>query len=312
MDNYIHFFPESGRSAELQLRHVGVEKCIPGHSYGPAVRDTYIIHIVLGGHGIFMFDQQTYHLGAGDGFLIEPGIQTFYRADDNDPWSYAWIAFRGSRCPEIIKEIGLSKESLTFHSNRSVELGNIVLSILMHKSGSKFDYYMNQSHVFRFFAVLMSDLEVKIGTNFGRNKIVSRAVRYIEENYSDPSIKVAQIAKQVNVERGYLYSLFMKYLNLSPQEYLMKFRLTKATDLLNHTELPVDKLALSCGYQDPVTFSKAFKKMFNVPPSRYRVMSRMNMTTISEQATIEELLHIMPEYSISDEYGNNNENDNNK
>ncbi len=308
MDNCILFFPESERFKELQLRHCGLERCKPGHGYGPAARDNYIIHIVLGGKGIFMFDQQTYHLSTGDGFLIEPGIQTFYRADDKDPWDYAWIGFAGTRCPEILKGLGLGKESLTFHSNRTRELLNIVLSMLTHKEFTQYDFYMNYSHLLRFMAILADDMEVKIGTNSGRNQIVSQAVRYIEEHYADPEIRVVDIAREVNVERGYLYTLFMKHLNLSPQDYLMKFRLTKATDLLNHSDYPIDKIAASCGYQDAVTFSKAFKRMFQVPPSKYRTLSRGNMLNISKHATVEDILNILPEYRTDLEYGDNNEN----
>ena len=131
--------------------------------------------------------------------------------------------------------------------------------------------------------MLLDDVEVKIGSRSQRNRIVSEAVRYIEESYGDPSIRVTEIAKTVNVERGYLYTLFMKNLGLSPQEYLLKFRLTKATDLLNHTELSIDKIALECGYQDPATFSKAFRKMFGIPPGRFRKRIREQMKTIPDR-----------------------------
>ncbi len=308
MDNCILFFPESTRFEELQLRHCGLERCKPGHSYGPAARDTYIIHIVLGGKGIFLFDQQTYHLGEGDGFLIEPGIQTFYRADDKDPWTYAWIGFIGSRCPEIVRRLGLSKESLTFHSSRSRELAGLVLSMLTHKTDTQYDFFMNYSHLLRFMAILAKDMEVKIGDHSGRNMTVSRAIRYIEENYADAGIRVVDIAKEVNVERGHLYTLFMKHLHLSPQDYLMKFRLTKATDLLNLTDYSIDQVAVNCGYQDSVTFSKAFKRMYHVPPSRYRTFSRENMLNLSKQATIEDILNIAPEYYTDTGDGDINEN----
>lgn len=256
-----------------------------------------------------MFDQQTYHLTKGDGFLIEPGIQTFYRADGSDPWTYAWVAFQGSKCHDILGELGLGKDSPIFHSNKIKDLTNIVQSMLMHKESTKYDFFMNHSHLLRFFAILAEDMEIRLGENTGRNKIVSRSIRYIEENYSNPDIRVTEIAKEVNVERGYLYTLFMKHLNLSPQEYLMKFRLTKATDLLNHTEYSIDKIAMFCGYQDSVTFSKAFKKMFGVPPSKYRTFSRNRMKNISKKATVEDILQLysdpveMTKHSDNDEKG---------
>jgi transcriptional regulator GlxA family with amidase domain len=97
---------------------------------------------------------------------------------------------------------------------------------------------------------------------------------------------VAEIAKRVNVERGYLYTLFMKNLGLSPQEYLLRFRLTKATDLLNHTDLSIDKITVECGYQDTATFSKAFRKMFGIPPGKFRKEIRERMRTGMEPPDI--------------------------
>ena len=175
---------------------------------------------------------------------------------------------------EVIRDMGLGRDSMVFHSNRAKELRDIVQEMFMSSEHTRTDLYLNQSLLYRYFSILLDDMEVRFGSRTGRNKIVSEAVQHIEKCYSDPSVRVAEIAKSVNVERGYLYALFMKHLGLSPQEYLLKFRLTKATDLLNHTDYPIDKIASDCGYQDPVTFSKAFRKMFGAPPGKYRKLSR--------------------------------------
>ena len=283
MDDYILFYPESNRFPELTLRHCGYEECAPGHSYGPAVRSVYLIHVVLKGRGTFMANQQTWQLTEGDGFLIFPEMQTYYRADEADPWTYCWVAFLGTRAEEVIRDIGLGRESLVFHGCRPDMVRDVVQEMYRNRELSKAKQYLNQSLLYRFFAILLDDMEVKLGSQTGRNKIVGQAVRYIEECYSDPSIRVAEIAKKVNVERGYLYTLFMKNLGLSPQEYLLRFRLTKATDLLNHTELSIDKITTECGYQDSATFSKAFRKMFGIPPGKFRRRIREHMRTIPER-----------------------------
>lgn len=283
LEDYRLFFPQTNRFPELSLRHCGYEKCAPGHSFGPAVRGSYLIHIVLEGSGHYMVNQQTYRLGAGDGFLILPELQTFYKADEDNPWTYVWIGFEGSRAEDVIRDMGMGRDSLVFHSSRPGELRSIVREMFLNQELSRAKQYMNQSLLYRFFSTLLDDMEVTIGSPTGRNRIVSQAVQYIEDCYGDSSVKVAQIAKNVNVERGYLYSLFMKHLGLSPQEYLLKFRLTKATDLLNHSELPIDKISAECGYQDPVTFSKAFRKMFGMPPGKYRKVSRERMRISARQ-----------------------------
>ena len=44
------------------------------------------------------------HLKAGDAFLIRPMDSIYYRADNTDPWSYAWAGFDGSACKEILEQ----------------------------------------------------------------------------------------------------------------------------------------------------------------------------------------------------------------
>lgn len=57
---------------------------------------------------------------------------------------------------------------------------------------------------------------------------------------------------------------------MSPQQFLTTFRITKATELLQLTEHPIESIALSCGYTDPLVFTKAFKQMKGMSPSAYR------------------------------------------
>ena len=75
---------------EIGLTSVGRSDTMPGHKYGPAVRPYYLIHYILSGSGIFKVDNVTYHLHAGQGFLIVPNCRTTYIADKETPWSYIW------------------------------------------------------------------------------------------------------------------------------------------------------------------------------------------------------------------------------
>ena len=57
---------------------------------------------------------------------------------------------------------------------------------------------------------------------------------------------------------------------MSPQQFLTTFRITKAAELLQTTDLPVESIALSCGYLDPLVFTKSFKQMKKMSPTAYR------------------------------------------
>lgn len=67
----------------------GRQKCPSLYSFGPAVRECYLLHFCLDGCGDFYANDQHYHLEKGQGFLICPNELTFYQADEAHPWTYA-------------------------------------------------------------------------------------------------------------------------------------------------------------------------------------------------------------------------------
>ena len=81
--------------SDLSLYSAGYEACQPGHHYGPLYRSYQLIHFILSGKGALEIDGHTFHLGAGDAFLIPSGKISYYVADRDDPWCYTWISFLG-------------------------------------------------------------------------------------------------------------------------------------------------------------------------------------------------------------------------
>ena len=91
----------------ISLDYCGREDCIKGWKFGPYVRESYVIHMVKKGKGTFTIAGKTYELGPGQAFIIRPGEETTYRADDDDPWSYMWVVFHGYRAEDFIEAMGM-------------------------------------------------------------------------------------------------------------------------------------------------------------------------------------------------------------
>lgn len=266
---YLLYKPSQRRFNDLHFCFCGYEACDPLHSFGPSVRSNYLIHYILSGKGIYSVDNNVYHLQAGKGFLIEPGVQTFYQADAEEPWSYIWVGFDGEFAPEFMRKMGLGGAHLVFSCPHGKELEDIVFEMLRHNRAQDADELMIESLLYRFLAQMSRDVSVEVPDTAEGNEYVRKAIEYIQTNYMRP-IRVHDIAEHVNINRGYLYALFKKEMNMSPQEYLTNLRLTRAAEQLNTTNTPVEQIAQANGYNDPVVFSKAFKKMHGTSPSRYR------------------------------------------
>ena len=109
----------------LSVYFCGQEDCGPGHSFGPAMRPHYLLHVIFHGKGIYQCGGHTYHLKAGDAFLIRPMDSIYYRADTSDPWSYAWAGFDGSACKEILEQTIFS-DTLIFTPETPARQNNLL------------------------------------------------------------------------------------------------------------------------------------------------------------------------------------------
>lgn len=71
-------------SIDISLIHMGKETCKPYHAFS-GIRDEYIIHFIVSGHGFYSANGNTWSLGPGQMFLIYPGETVVYCADKNTP-----------------------------------------------------------------------------------------------------------------------------------------------------------------------------------------------------------------------------------
>lgn len=98
------------------------------------------------------------------------------------------------------------------------------------------------------------------------------ARKYIEQNYWKPTLTVTEIVKAVNLERSYLFRLFKAATGKSVLEYITSCRIERACELLKTSGLPIQSVAYSVGYNDPLYFSKVFKKATSHTPTSYMML----------------------------------------
>lgn len=257
-------------SDDLYVYCCGLSQTEPGHSFGPALKPHFMIHYVLSGKGSFSIGGKRYPLTEKYGFLIVPDELAYYVADENDPWTYVWIGFGGRRAEDIVSQLGLSLQQPVFKSEKSKDIYDIVKDMMEHNTFSVEDDLRRNGLLSMFLSVIASGLSVTPKSDSGSaNDYVNRAQAYVRSNYCNP-IKVTDIADYVCINRSYLYTLFQNALGISPQQYLARYRIAKAVELLQLTSLPIESVAISCGYSDPLVFSKAFKQEKGISPSTYR------------------------------------------
>lgn len=234
----------------------GYENCAPGHSFGPALREYWLIHYVESGFGTFSKGNVNYKVEPGQMFVIRPFEVTLYTADKEQPWSYHWVAFFCEdemaldlpsviTCPEAGDIFERIKNSRNMGAGRSAQVRGLIwqiFALLMENRKSTADY-------------------------------INTAINYMSTQYVN-CITVKNVADHLGLNRSYFSDYFRKNTGISPQNFLMNIRMTKAADLLLHGIKPT-VAANSVGYEDLFAFSKAFKRHYGVSPREYAKQNKL-------------------------------------
>ena len=251
----------------MKVYYCGREDCEKGHFFGPAVRSHQLIHFVLKGKGIYRTEYGEYEIKEGEAFLIRPGEVTYYRADLEEPWSYAWIAFAGGEAEALLERYYPDRRLPVCAMGETAAVSGWFEGLL----GSFGSAEENRERVLGYFYLIMACLlrTGKGGVPVDEEGYFKRAVAFIRHNYSYP-IQVSEIADYVGIDRTYLYRIFMHQAGVSPKQYLSRYRLEEAKEMLVQTEYRITEIAYSCGYHDSSSFCRHFQKETKTAPARYR------------------------------------------
>jgi len=237
--------------SDLNPVQFGYENCNKSHSFGLAIRTHWLIHFVVSGYGIFRINGNEYIIKPGEMFVIPPYIETYYEADEVNPWSYIWVGFTttGNITENLSDVIKCPEAKMIFNSMKNCE----------NYSDGRSAYLC--ARLWDLFALLSKG---------GKNEYgyVEKALEFIHSNYMY-NITVEGIARHLNLDRTYFSVIFKRKNGLSPKQYLLNYRMNIAATLINEKDIAISVVANSVGYSDLYTFSKMFKRHFGISPTSY-------------------------------------------
>jgi YesN/AraC family two-component response regulator len=103
--------------------------------------------------------------------------------------------------------------------------------------------------------------------------LVKQAIAYLHQNYTRP-VSRWEIAEAVGVSEDYLSRVFNRELNISPWDYLNRYRVLQSRQLLMNTAESVGSIARQVGFKDQAYFSRVFHKVTGTSPQAFRDSSK--------------------------------------
>ncbi|MFM0598751.1 AraC family transcriptional regulator [Streptococcus suis] len=267
---------------DLNVDHYGAEQCDKNYSFGPTIRNNYVLHFITNGKGKITINGDTTELTAGDIFVLPKNQSIFYQADGIEPWTYTWVGFSGSRAETILSQTRLL-ENYYLHSHLESDILKKMIDINQTEVQSlpMITELILIGHLNQLLAALVQEFpneSLKESSTLAKN-YVHHAIKIIHTQYNNP-VKVSEIAQQLALSRSYLYKIFKQETGYSIKDYIVQVKMNYACQLLANPDLSITEIANSVGYFDPLAFSNTFKNQYHMSPSDYR---KFNLTQYAKQ-----------------------------
>ncbi|WP_331281712.1 AraC family transcriptional regulator [Paenibacillus sp. FSL P4-0081] len=260
------------REGQLWPVRAGRSQAKPNYRVGPKRIECYSLHFVYEGKVGLNYGDEHIELQKGDMFCLFPD-QTYhyYIIPAESPLQMSWLALDGSRVMPLLKLTGMVPEKPYALGKVTSRIKKVLERIFgaMTRYG-RWDPAVSlelQGQTCELLAVLMpgafpADTPSPSGW-------VSECMEFMNLHATE-GISVQQVASYAGVHRSYFTSAFTSQTGVSPQKYIQNIRMGKAKRLLAETDASITEIALSLGYPNLYTFTRAFKSYYKTSPLHTR------------------------------------------
>jgi len=238
----------------------------------PEGRNDYQLLYIAAGKGHFYFKgkKEPTIVTKGNMVLFRPGEPQVYYYYAVDKTEVYWVHFTGWKVEEYLERYELPKHENVFYTGVSPDYPWIYNQIIRELQIQRVNYedmirlYMH--HIF-----LTINRYIKDGRETKNETIndIERAAHYFKDNFTKP-ISVEQYAAEHLMSVNWFIHSFKSVMKVSPMQYIISLRIAAAKGYLEKTAKNISEISNEIGYDNPLYFSRLFKKYTGLTPTEYR------------------------------------------
>lgn len=240
-------------------------------TWRPRGRLDYQLLYVVSGKAHFYFDDVERIVTAGHMVLFQPRQEQHYEYFGKDKTEVYWVHFTGSNVKNILRRYDIPLGTPVFYSGTSAIYAYLFEEMINELQTCRTGYEELLTMYLRQILILVQRirLERRPNVNTHIQEEMEYARRYFNEHYNE-QINIEEYAESRNMSVSWFQRNFKQIVNCSPMQYLLTIRMNNAASLLESTDYSMAEISAIVGYDNPLYFSRLFKKQNRVSPSEYR------------------------------------------
>ena len=244
-------------------------------TWRPKGRVDWQLIYISAGEGHFMLDGQDVVVPAGNMVLYQPKQEQRYFFLGKDKSQYWFVHFTGRQVRNILKHYEIPLDGYILHTGISYEYEDLFKQLRDELVECSWGYEEMLIWIFRELLVKMNRRmheEVMKTSGFIWDEM-DLAKNYFLDHYNE-EISIERYAASRNMSTSWFGKSFLAAFGMPPKQYIMDLRIRNAQILLETSDGTVTEIARIVGYENPMYFSRLFRKAKGLSPAKYRKVYR--------------------------------------
>lgn len=240
-----------------------------GHGMERERHDDNLLIYCIDGEGTLEAHNSSTGVRGGDLMLLPANTPHFYQSSSDDPWSIYWCHFSGERSSDYVNLIA-NNGSLVFSMSNRLKLIRDFQSLLsVRETGYRELPFIHAANLLKqmlsFIALQRRHSQHSGSSGFN--------LQHIEETMRanlDKALTLDDLAAACNLSKYHFSTKYREATGYSPIKHFLHMKIEAACQLLDTTDLRISAVSQALGYEDPLYFSRLFRKISGVSPKEYR------------------------------------------
>ena len=240
-------------------------------TWRPRGRLDFQLLYIAAGKAHFHFNGKEQIVTAGHMVLYRPKEPQKYEYYGEDQTEVYWVHFTGGNVTNILRSYGLTKDKRVFYCGSGLDYQNLFRTMINELQMCKENYEeMLEMYLRQIFIMLQRYFLNSLKTDSTHAvEEIDKATLYFNEHYSE-DINIDEYAQNNHVSVSWFIRTFKQCTGSTPMQYILSKRIHNAEILLHDSSYNITEIAEIIGYDNPLYFSRIFKKAKGISPSEYR------------------------------------------
>lgn len=229
------------------------------------------------GCGWYKIGDKKYSVSTNEFFILPSNVEHAYGCNEDNPWTIYWIHFGGDML-SFFNEMQVVKD----HFKPSYIKSNSEIFSLFSKIYKTLEKgYSTDNLIFanmclsHFITLFIYNSKHTADSIPSTEKIdcVDGSITYMQQHI-DGNISLNELSKTNNYSTSRFSNLFKQKTGYAPIDYFIQMKMQKACQQLDFSDKSIKDVAYTLGFDDPYYFSRRFRKIIGLSPSKYRAIKK--------------------------------------